>query len=223
MTFDILIYAAVAALLIYRLHSVLGTQDEVPGQQNQRKNPYHQRDGHGQQGQPQGPPLGEEASAEPPRHRPLPASGPVGVIRQADPSFDETHFLRGAEGAFGMITRAFASGDQDTLRRLLSPPLYQVFSQAIDERERQNETQEQTVHRIESVDIHSAEVEDDLVRIEVRFTSEQTQVWRDEAGAVVDGDPDQRVVVTDLWTFERRMGTNDPTWLLVRTRTPEDA
>lgn len=221
MTLDILIYAAVAILLLYRLHSVLGTQDETPGQN--RKNPYRQqRNGQG----PTGPSARSDAQAgESPLAKPAPmtATGPVGTLKHADASFNEQQFVKGAEMAFGMITKAFAEGDTDTLRRLLSPRLFQVFLQAIDQRETAGESQEQAVHSVESVDIHSAEVDDDLARVEVRFVSEQTQVWRNEKGAVIDGDPDQRLTVTDLWTFERRIGANDPTWLLVRTRTPEDA
>ena len=40
---------------------------------------------------------------------------------------------------------------------------------------------------------------------------------RDAAGAVVQGDPTHPRVVSDLWTFERRLGDANPNWTLVAT------
>ncbi|PIP97017.1 MAG: preprotein translocase subunit Tim44, partial [Rhodobacterales bacterium CG18_big_fil_WC_8_21_14_2_50_71_9] len=39
----------------------------------------------------------------------------------------------------------------------------------------------------------------------------------DAGGAVVEGDPNDVRRETDVWTFARRMGADDPNWLLVAT------
>jgi predicted lipid-binding transport protein (Tim44 family) len=41
----------------------------------------------------------------------------------------------------------------------------------------------------------------------------------DKAGAVVDGDPERVVDMTDIWTFAREIGARDPNWRLVATET----
>ena len=56
--------------------------------------------------------------------------------------------------------------------------------------------------------------------VTVRFVSEQTNVTRDKAGAVISGDPTQVDVITDLWTFARNTRSRDPNWTLVATDTP---
>ena len=58
--------------------------------------------------------------------------------------------------------------------------------------------------------------------VTLRFVSEQTNVTRDKAGAVVAGNPQQVDVVTDLWTFARNTRSRDPNWTLVATDTPHE-
>ena len=62
-------------------------------------------------------------------------------IRGVDPAFDPTGFLHGAEGAFRMVVDAFAKGDRDTLRLLLSEDTYRGFEGEISRREAAGETQ----------------------------------------------------------------------------------
>jgi predicted lipid-binding transport protein (Tim44 family) len=51
----------------------------------------------------------------------------------------------------------------------------------------------------------------------MRFLSKLITATRDMAGAVVDGSPETVVDVTDVWTFERTLGSRDPNWQLVAT------
>jgi predicted lipid-binding transport protein (Tim44 family) len=51
----------------------------------------------------------------------------------------------------------------------------------------------------------------------VRFASELTSVARNAAGDVVEGDPKEVRRQRDVWTFARKMGSNDPNWQLVAT------
>jgi len=43
-------------------------------------------------------------------------------------------------------------------------------------------------------------------------------VLHDADGTVIDGNPDQTVEVTDIWTFSRNTRATDPNWALVETR-----
>jgi predicted lipid-binding transport protein (Tim44 family) len=50
--------------------------------------------------------------------------------------------------------------------------------------------------------------------------TEQVNVTRDSAGAIVEGDPNRVATVTDIWTFARNTRARDPNWMLVETRSP---
>ena len=61
-----------------------------------------------------------------------------------------------------------------------------------------------------------------VAHVTVEFITDQVKVTRAADGSVVDGDPDKIETVTDLWTFERDIATQDPNWHLVATRVPEE-
>lgn len=223
---DILIFAMIAAFLVYRLRSVLGRRH---GEERQRPNPYAARPG--QQGsRAEGRPadnivqMPERApAAEPAVHR---AEGPrslaesIAMVRSVDPAFDEKQFLEGARMAFGMVVGAFAAGDAATLRPLLSDEVYGNFAAAMEERRRRGEVLETRIEKIADADVVEADLQDRTALITVRFVSSQVNVTRAADGTVVDGDPGQAVEVVDLWTFARDIRSRDPNWTLVETRVP---
>src|SRR3546814_14508916 len=83
-------------------------------------------------------------------------------IKLADERFDEREFLHGAKLAFGMIVEAYAKGDADALRPLLSQELYAGFAAAIETREKAGEVQETTIVTIRSADIVEAALDNDV-------------------------------------------------------------
>lgn len=221
---DILIFAMVAAFLIYRLRSVLGKRH---GEERQRPNPFAQRP-------PQAPGApGEEPDNVvhlPERGRPAdlpppapgaPASLADGVrqVRAADPSFNERYFLQGARAAFEMIVGAFAAGDTATLRPLLADDVYDNFAEAIRQRQAAGETLTTELKGFDGVDMLDARMDGRHAVVQVKFTTRQINVTRDADGAVVDGDPAQALEVVDIWTFSRNVRSKDPNWLLVETQT----
>ena len=52
-------------------------------------------------------------------------------ILRAEPAFDANGFLEGAKAAYEMTVTAFAQGDRNTLKNLLSRDVYQGFERAI--------------------------------------------------------------------------------------------
>ena len=73
--------------------------------------------------------------------RPAALSGSgISAIKKADPSFQEDQFMQGAASAFAMVLTAFAEGDLSQLRRLLGYDLFNEFSDAIRERNAENES-----------------------------------------------------------------------------------
>ncbi|MBT4890559.1 MAG: Tim44 domain-containing protein [Rhodospirillales bacterium] len=138
-------------------------------------------------------------------------------IQMADNSFDAAQFVEGASMAFEMILNAYAAGDTQTLKNLLSSEVYGNFSQAIKDREQAGEVLEDTLVEIKRADYLEAYVEARQAFVTVKFVSDQVNVTRDENGDVVDGNANEIITVTDIWTFSRDTRSRDPNWALVAT------
>jgi predicted lipid-binding transport protein (Tim44 family) len=218
---DILIFAMVAAFLVYRLRSVLGRRT---GEERQRPNPLAQR---GAQAPGKGPrevepgpaAAGPLVDAAAPSDEPLSVNDGIARIRGADPSFDADHFLNGAGAAFAMIVEAYAKGDTATLRPLLADDVYDHFAADIRRRNAEGETLESRLDGVEA-DIVEARLDGRTALVTVRFHSRQGNVVRNRAGEVVDGEPGHVAEVEDIWTFSRNTRATDPNWKLVETHTP---
>jgi predicted lipid-binding transport protein (Tim44 family) len=138
-------------------------------------------------------------------------------IRDADPSFEPRNFVEGAKMAYEMIVMAYADGDRQTLKNLLSKEVYDGFVAAIEDRERQNEKIESSFVGIDKIEIISAEMKDSEAHLTLRIVSELISATRNSAGEVIDGDPETVAEVKDVWTFARDTRTGDPNWKLVAT------
>ena len=90
-----------------------------------------------------------------------------------------------------------------------------------DARREAGERIEEQVIGINRVDIIEAQLDGSMARITVEIESEQVNVTYDSAGEVIEGDPNKVVKLTDIWTFERDVRSDDPTWKLVDTAEPE--
>jgi len=210
---DLILFGMIAAFLVLRLRSILGrrTGFERPAQ------PYQPPPGPAA-----GPVIEGHAEAAPatPRTVPDPASAvgqTLARMHSIDRNFDPSAFLDGAEKAFRMIVAAFATGDRNTLRNLLSEETYHAFDQAIAGREAAGQTQKSVIHAIHSATIENAELRGSLASITVRFVSDQTSLTSDKNGNPAIG-TDAVTEITDIWTFERDLATRDPVWRLVSAR-----
>jgi len=213
--FDIILFAMVAAFLVLRLRSVLGRRTG----NERRRDPIVRRAeptgdkviAFGQRPNGAAPP---PATTEPPGDA---VAAGLARIHDADPSFDPPQFLEGARAAFGMIVAAFAEGDKDKLRPLLSDEVYRPFCTAIDERGAAHETLESRILALKQIDISEAELDGRAARVTLKIVSDQINVVRAHDGSIVDGDPEHAIEKTDFWTFARDTRSADPNWALVAT------
>jgi predicted lipid-binding transport protein (Tim44 family) len=139
-------------------------------------------------------------------------------ISRADRAFDLIHFLRGAQDAFVMVVEAYAAGDRSLLRDLLSDPVYQAFSNVIAEREKNLQKASVEIHAVRRVEVVSARLENRDAYITVRFVTDETNVLRDAAGRVIEGNPDRVSEIIDIWTFTRNLRSRNPAWIVSETR-----
>ena len=215
---DIVLFAMIAAFLVLRLRSVLGRRQgfERPAEPVQPVDPALRPPG----SRADGPVI--EGVAEPVRQRELPApASPAGQalsrMSVVDATFQSARFLDGAEAAFRIIVTAFAAGDRNALRPLLSPDTFAAFEGAISAREAGGESQRTEIHTIEKSTIEAADLRGTIADITVRFVSDQVNITTNRDGLPAAG-TDAVTEITDLWTFERNLAVPDPIWRLVAAR-----
>ena len=210
---DLILFGMVAVFLVLRFRSILGrrTGFERPEQPTAIAGA-------------QGPVIeGRAVNMPEPRRRPLPdPDTPIGqvlaAIRQAEPQFDPVRFLTGAEAAFRRIVPAFAAGERTALAPLLTEDTFNAFVAAINAREAAGETQVSEIKSILETTIQDAVIRpgpdySKLADITVHFVSHQTNMVKDKAGNLLTGS-DGITELADIWSFERALGSTEPTWRL---------
>lgn len=230
-----LIFLAIAVFVFFRLRSVLGkrTGNERPPHDPYSRNPLERTK---EEGDAQGDnkdnnvirlpgaegPDDDGRDADTPAR---PAYAPEGSalanglaqVELADRSFTPDSFLDGAGKAHEMIVTAFAAADRATLRQLLDDEVYKDFEAAIEDREVEGRSLEQSYVGLSSADITDAGVDGSRSRVTVRFVSEMISALRAANGDIVEGSPEAVRQVVDVWTFERDVKSRDPNWKLVAT------
>jgi len=226
---EILIYAIIAAGLVFWLRNVLGTRH---GSERERPNPFTSQPDTIK-------PARQPAAAASPTvsaaqntdinaglernmsiENELAEKGLVDIAR-ADHSFDLPHFLRGAQDAFIMIIESFAAGDKEALKSLLADPVYKAFEQVIDERIQKGEKANVEIHSIRKTEVVKAWIKDKTALITIRFTADETSLVRDKDDIVIYGNPERITETIDIWTFGRPLKSRDPVWILQETREDE--
>jgi predicted lipid-binding transport protein (Tim44 family) len=219
---DIILFAAVAGFLVFRLRSVLGRRT---GNERRRPDPFAPKP-------PVGTPVGPAAPVAPSVFgAPTPDAIPVAAVsapgneglaalQAADPSFTPDAFLTGARTAFTLILQSFASGDTAALQPLLGPDVFAAFTQAIEARNAAKETHDTKVIAIKSATIEHIAIEGGTSLVTVKLVSDQIIDTRDASGKVIEGDAETPVEKTDFWTFSRLLRARNPNWTLVATHSP---
>ena len=187
--FDIIIFAAIAAFIIYRLRGVLGKrtgfQKKPTDQQFVKEQPIQKQE------EVKNPQLRENEQK-------------LEVVYKKIPTFEHRSFLEGAKKAFEIIITAFNKGDKDTLKKLVSTDVYKAFESAINNGSNNPNSQFYSLV-IDGVD--DAKVENGNITIGVNFISEQ-----------ILGDNEEDIVKNkDTWVFEKPESSKGPVWMLVST------
>ena len=227
--FDIttVIFALLAAFVVWKLRSVLGTRTghERPPQEPGRRPDEAKHEGNVIRL----PGAANDATAMEAKtggERWLPYASKDSALAKGfdsvaalDPSFRAGEFVEGAKGAYEMIVTAFAAGDRQTLRGLLAKDVYESFATAVSDREGRGEVVETTFVSIDKADFVDVQMRGKTANITMKFQSKLISATRDRAGAVVEGSADKVVEMIDIWTFARDVTARDPNWRLVATET----
>tara|TARA_X000000950_G_scaffold255985_1_gene321096 strand:+ start:49 stop:630 length:582 start_codon:yes stop_codon:yes gene_type:complete len=185
--FDILIFAAIAGFIIYRLRSVLGKRT---GFQKNISEPKPQETKKQEDVQKIPSLMDNETKLE--------------VVYKKVNNFNHREFLDGAKKAFEIIISSFNNGDKKTLKNLVSKDVYSAFERAINDKTNNPESQ---FYSLVVDGIEDAKVENNTISISVNFISEQ-MLNNDEASISKN---------KDTWTFEKTINSSSPIWILTQT------
>jgi predicted lipid-binding transport protein (Tim44 family) len=228
--FDIttIIFALLAAFVVWKLRSVLGTKTghERPPQDRTRPEGLDRTKSEGNvirlPGAANDAGANAAANMGADRWAPFASAGtPVATgfdqILVLDATFRPGEFVEGAKGAYEMIIGAFAAGDRPTLQGLLAKDVYDSFAAAVSDRESRGETIQTTFVSFDKAEFVDAHVRGKTANVTMKFQSKLITATKDKNGVVIDGSTDKVVDMTDIWTFARDLTLRDPNWKLVAT------
>jgi len=208
---QIIVLAGVALFLVLRLRSVLGTREgfeDTAAPVKTQKRKFDVIDGGGEDFDISNyiDLNGESGKA-------------LAAMKRVESGFSVEVFSGGARQAYEMILMAFENGDLPFLEQYLAPDVYESFSSAITARVDGGLTVDANFVGVSSVKLTEAKFDEENREAEItmKFTGELTSVVRNADGEIVEGDDKHIKKQSDVWTFARLMGGDNPNWLLVRT------
>lgn len=203
---DLVLFGMIALFLVLRLRSILGRRQGFEGMPEalQRRAPAPVIDGRA------------EPPASPNHTLPEPSSEAgraLAAMQALDSSFSPAAFVAGAENAFRLIVTAFAAGDRDRLRPLLTPDTFAAFDGAITARLQAGHTQRTDIRGVLEAGIDRASLSGSQAAITVRFVSQQVTLTTAADASIVAG-ADAVTELVDIWTFTRDLKQAQPGWQL---------
>lgn len=211
----IVILALIAVFVGLRLYSVLG---ERTGHEQQQPIPKSAEPEKRVAPQPLSPGASAIPDADGLDMAYLPTAGPgVRALLAADPGFDVSRFLEGAQAAYRMILEAFWKGDLQAMRPHVDDHVFGIFESAVERRAKDGLVLDNRLVAIDQAVITAALLEKSVATVTVRFEADIAAVTRNAEGAVVAGSMSDAVQTRDLWTFRRDIAARDPNWLLIET------
>ena len=200
---DIIIFAIIAIFLVYRLKSILGQNSD--GNEQNNKIDIGEKDftnvvklGNKQSN------INEMKTKK-------------DSIYIDDPTFNEKEFLKGAQNFFEMVIECFVKGDLKNIEMYIDDKLIKNFQLVIDERLQEQEALKINIKKMVSIQIKDVKKLKNFLRVSVLFETEQIKVLKDKKGKIIDGDQKKSILVKDLWTFEKKIQSEDLNWILVET------
>jgi len=211
---QLIVLAAVALYLIFRLRRALGTRDGFERRQSRQ---------HGitidQPGRVVTP---EESDFDNDilKHvdRDTDAAQALMDMKQADKNFNIADFCGGAGKAYEWIVTSFASGDVEELEPFLSEEVYETFHATVEQRD-EDKTAHTEFVALRATMIRDANFDSDTsnAEITVEFMAELLSYVIDDEGKVIEGSDKIAKRQRDVWTFARQMDSDNPNWILVAT------
>lgn len=188
--YDIVIFAAIAIFLVFRLRNVLGKKTGL-NRQSKKKNDQ-----------------ANNLIKEKIKNKTAPELDENFIeLKKAYGTLDDfnhNNFIDGAKKAFETIINAFNQGDKKTLQTLLTKDVYKTFEKAINENKIDSENQ---IFSLNISGVENVLINNGKIIIKIKFISEH--IKNDDENTIVKKE--------DIWSFEKPLKSNNPNWLLCST------
>ena len=213
---QIVILAAVALFLFWKLKSVLGsregfekTMQEIETQTNKIKtvpsvsNPDDDFDND----------ISDYVEENSENAKTLTA------IKDLNKDFTVESFVSGAKKAYEIILMAFENNNLKTLKPLLDKPVFESFKTVVEDRQKKQLSIEASFIGMRDIRIKNVYFDKKIntAEITVAFQSEISTVVKDKTGKVIEGDPNEIKKQKDIWTFSKKLTDKKPIWFLKST------
>lgn len=194
----LVIFAIVAAIILFQLYSVLGRKVGFRVEDKVLAKTGDEGDGK----------LQLERLAEPPKFPNL------DVLKAKDVNFNEINFVEKARETYEQVVLAFHRGDLDVVKDRLTDDVHGSFARAIAARDAAPVTTRLSFVETPKADIDVIDFKDDVAQIRVRFLSELLY----EAETADDGSKPEKTYrrTAEYWTFQKTMKSPANPWLLAR-------
>ena len=140
-------------------------------------------------------------------------------LKKLEEGWQVSHFVSGAKLAYEEILMAFENGDLNKIKKLSSKDVYTAFKEVIDDRN-QKGLQVEAIFggvrdiRIKDVKLNKKNLEANITMV---FQSDITYSIKDKNNKIIEGGPDKLKKQKDVWTFTRKMNSDIPNWYLTKT------
>lgn len=223
-TVDILIFAAIAVFLFFKLRNVLGEVDQ--SDKDKSKSSMKPTTSNTNQKSSTNARLAKLNPQTGPEEWPtiLPdfklvanATAHNGLLQvhTTAPQFDPYHFLQGAKRAFPMIIEAVSKGDKKALKPLLSSGLYSLYSKEIDARKAKGEVWESDIVDLNTAVISDTQIDGQAATITVDFEAIEKITARDSEGNFIDDQNGTSEKTQNQWIFSKNLKSNNHIWTLI--------
>ena len=140
-------------------------------------------------------------------------------LKKLEDGWQVSHFVSGAKLAYEEILMAFENGDLNKIKKLSSQEVFTAFKEVIEDRNQkgfQVEAEFGGVRdiRIKDVKLNKKNLEANITMI---FQCDITYSIKDKNNKIVEGGSDKVKKQKDVWTFTRKMNSDIPIWYLTKT------
>ena len=206
---DIIIFAIIAVFLIFRLRNILGEKTGFdPKADNQSKTPKNEKVSNV-----------VDFTKKVENLKEYEFSSEIREIMKIDNSFKIDEFISGANTFFKMVVNGFVEGNIENIKKYVKPKIFKDFQNAIDERIKEKEKLIIDIISINQTKIKNIKIKGNIVKLEVIFDTVQIKALQDKNDEIIAGDLDEKIVVKDMWTFERNFKLQSKNWTLIETST----
>ena len=130
-----------------------------------------------------------------------------------------SHFVSGAKLAYEEILMAFENGDLKKIKKMTSNEVYLTFKDVIDDRNAKGLRVEASFGgvrdiRIKDVKLNKRSLEASITMV---FRCDISYSIKDKNDKLLEGGSDNVKKQKDVWTFARKLNSDIPNWYLIKT------